>query len=95
MKQYEDTVQRYEKIVEFAKRNGSITNAQIREIGGFKREQYHLNQLKRRGLLAHVGYNKWAPVFKRQKRSQKKPWCPGCGRMDMPKNWTDCDCLTS
>ena len=104
-----ETARRYASILALARKKGSITNAEAVKVSGYKQIWYHLDQLRRRGLLAHVDLNRWVPTYAQQKRPRKKiigkniegqpweqgkPWCPGCGRMELPKYWTDCDCLT-
>lgn len=108
MTKQSETTRRYARIMDFARRRGTITSAQAIEISGYEQGWYHLNALRRQGLLAHVGHNEWKPTYTQPKAPRKKivgknimgepwikgqPWCPGCGRMEFPKNWTDCDCL--
>ena len=61
------------RIVAYARKHGSITNAKAREIGGFAQAFFHLNRLAKAKLLKHVGFNEWVP------RAQK----PGRPRLDL------------
>jgi Mn-dependent DtxR family transcriptional regulator len=47
------------KVVEFARRHGSVTSAQAQEILAVSQAYYHLAELARMGYLEHAGYNLW------------------------------------
>jgi Mn-dependent DtxR family transcriptional regulator len=47
------------KVVKFARRHGSITSAQAKEILQVAQSYYHLAELARMGYLEHRGYNLW------------------------------------
>jgi len=53
------------KVVKFARRHGSVTNAQATELLGTEQAYYHLAQLAEMGLLKHVGWNLWKPGRKK------------------------------
>jgi hypothetical protein len=59
-----------QRIVTYARKHGSITNAQAKKIGRFKQVYFHLYTLKQAGLLRYKGFNEWIP------RKQKDGWPP-------------------
>jgi predicted ArsR family transcriptional regulator len=51
-----------ERLLELAKRKGSITCHEATEALGTAQAWYHLNRLRRAGKLRHARYNAWVPT---------------------------------
>lgn len=54
-----------ERVLEAAREQGVITNAEARKIGRWAQCWYHLQAMCEQGLLKHNGYNEWVPVKRR------------------------------
>ena len=55
------------KILRYARRRGSISNAEARKIGRWKQEWFHLNAMVDAGALRYGGYNCWLPTKRKQR----------------------------
>lgn len=47
------------RVLKEARRRGSITNARARDIGEWDQAWYHLNEMRKAGLLKKTGFNMW------------------------------------
>lgn len=50
-----------ERVLKVARKRGLITNAQARIIGQWDQAWYHLNAMRKAGLLRREGFNIWRP----------------------------------
>jgi cytochrome c biogenesis protein ResB len=50
------------RVLAFAQKRGSITCEQAKKVGRWDQGWYHLNILRRAGLLVHTKYNEWQPT---------------------------------
>jgi len=57
----ETTAKARERILKVAKKRGSITHAQARVIGKWDQAWYHLDAMRRAGLLRRDEFNVWRP----------------------------------
>ncbi len=53
------------RVLQYARKVGIISNERACKIGDWEQAWYHLNALREAGLLKHAGYNLWSPVRKR------------------------------
>lgn len=58
---HESTEKSRERVLRVAKKRGLITNAQARAVGQWDQAWYHLNAMRRAGLLKREGFNVWRP----------------------------------
>ena len=61
VKTHESTDKARERVLRVAKKRGLITNAQARIVGKWEQAWYHLNAMRRAGLLKREGFNVWRP----------------------------------
>ena len=59
------TAQARARIIELARARGQVTNAQAKKAAGLDQVWFHLNYLRKIGLLRYVGYNTWKPDLRR------------------------------
>jgi hypothetical protein len=57
----EKTARARERVLNEARKRGSITNARAREIGKWDQAWYHLNEMRKAGLLKKGEFNEWRP----------------------------------
>jgi hypothetical protein len=50
------------RVLQQARRVGTITNAQARKLGHWNQAWYHLNKMVQHGYLRRAGYNVWEAV---------------------------------
>jgi hypothetical protein len=50
------------RVLKVAKRQGVISNADAKEIGGWDQAWYHLQAMVKAGQLRKRGYNQWIPT---------------------------------
>ena len=50
-----------QRVINYAKRHGSVTSQRAQELLGTAQSYYHLRVLVEEGLLEHAGWNKWRP----------------------------------
>jgi len=55
------------KVFKRAKKNGFITNAEAKKIGGWKQAWHHLDVMRERGYLKQAGHNLWTPDGRKKK----------------------------
>jgi len=60
-----DTDASRERVLKYARKVGIISNERACEIGEWRQAWYHLEAMRKAGLLTHAGYNLWAPARKR------------------------------
>jgi predicted ArsR family transcriptional regulator len=53
------------RIVTYARKHGSITNAKAKKIGGMNQVWFHLNAMAKAGVLKREEFNRWVPVKRR------------------------------
>lgn len=58
---HESTEKSRERVLRVARKRGLITNAQARAVGQWDQAWYHLNAMRRAGLLKREGFNIWRP----------------------------------
>lgn len=58
---HESTEIARERVLKVARKRGLITNAQARIVGRWDQAWYHLNAMRRAGLLKREGFNVWRP----------------------------------
>jgi len=51
-----------QRVLAYARRKGSITNAQAKKVLGVSQSWYHLNLLCQAGMLQRKAYNTWEPT---------------------------------
>jgi len=51
-----------QRVLAYARRKGSITNAQAKKVLGVNQVWYHLDLLCRAGVLKRKKYNRWEPA---------------------------------
>jgi len=56
------TVRARERVLKEAKKTGIISNQRACYIGKWDQAWFHLNALRKAGLLRRVGYNQWMPM---------------------------------
>jgi hypothetical protein len=61
VKTHESTEIARERVLRVAKKRGLITNAQARVVGRWDQAWYHLDAMRRAGLLKREGFNVWRP----------------------------------
>jgi hypothetical protein len=64
---FNDPVQARARVLDWARKTGSISNAQACKVGRWGQAWYHLNKLTEAGLLRRTGFNVWVPVKRRKK----------------------------
>ena len=57
----ESTQEARERVLRVAKKRGSITNQQASIIGKWAQAWYHLDAMRKAGLLKKGGFNLWKP----------------------------------
>jgi hypothetical protein len=57
----EKTARARERVLNEARKKGSITNARARIVGRWDQSWYHLNAMREAGLLKKDGFNVWRP----------------------------------
>jgi hypothetical protein len=50
------------RVLNRARKQGTITNAQARQVMGLPQVWYHLNLLAEAGVLKRTAYNQWEPT---------------------------------
>jgi len=58
---HESSIEARERVLRVAKKRGSITNAQASIVGRWKQAWYHLNAMRRAGMLKKEKFNVWVP----------------------------------
>ena len=53
------------RILELAREQGAISNKEAARVAGLQQAWFHLNALKKAGLLRHTDYNTWKPKLGR------------------------------
>jgi len=61
VKTHESTDVARERVLKVARKRGLITNAQARAIGRWEQAWYHLDAMRKAGLLRREGVNVWRP----------------------------------
>lgn len=56
------TREAYERVLKAARRHGMISNDMACDVGGFAQGWYHLNAMKKAGMLKRKGFNQWVPT---------------------------------
>ena len=51
-----------QRVLAYARRHGSITNAEAKKVLGVDQCWYHMDLLCRAGLMQHKDHNRWEPT---------------------------------